>query len=142
MVTRLQNYLAIRYALRYGKKRNFDPEGFISCLRAKIKRGSFNHDLDLNEDVIRNSLTTDQSLQRRKKWSILTKIENETRAKFPNFQGFFSKEKGPIIRIEIMFDKFKSIHIGTYKIEDDMVHEETGENTPGNYPEQQQMPFQ
>lgn len=78
------------YHLQSGTLRNFDPEGYMHYLRViRMERKAYFHEIFYEEDVVRNCPNIGKALERRKKWNILLRLENERKMWDPNFKGFY-----------------------------------------------------
>lgn len=107
----LQYYLKTRYALKLGKERAFDLENHMNNIRHNLlTKMIVPHQVDFEEDVIRNCITYNDVFSRRKKWEYMKVVEERTKQRSNDFLGYFFEEKDPIKRIQLIIGRFEELY--------------------------------
>lgn len=110
MLEELLRFIKVIFSLRLGKKRICDPEGHINNIkRTLITKREITHEFDLEEDVIRNLVHFADVFERRKRWLMMMRWEDQERGKDKKFKGFFDKEPDLFKRMQLVLGKFDEL---------------------------------
>lgn len=109
---KVQKFIVNTYQLKVSQAINFDPEGYINYARTqKLKVTDFSHHFDEREDIIRNASPL-ESIQIRKKWEYLNKLERERKVEDPSFQGFLSNIQNDFTKMMCKIRNFDEVIVG------------------------------
>ena len=64
----------VDYHMRFGPRRQHDPEGFFALFRKRIKGGKFAHEFNFPEDLIRNEFDLNRQQLNNEKWIAYSKL--------------------------------------------------------------------
>ena len=94
--------------MRFGPRRQHDPEGFFALFRQRINGGKFAHEFNFPEDLIRNEFDLNRQELNKEKWiaySKLLDIVHEMDPTYDPLMEFTPYHK----RIDFLMKNFKEI---------------------------------